>query len=83
MRTMFATTFSRGCPFFSYIPSRKNGSMTSIMHIAAVLLPSGALSRKKSGTPRSAPPPKLISCRFVMLNAILLLTRERSFGTGT
>ena len=83
MRTMFATTFSRGCPFFSYIPSRKNGSMTSIMHIAAVLLPIGTRSRKNSGTPMSAPPPKQISCRLVRLNATLVFTLVKSLGTGT
>jgi hypothetical protein len=80
---MFTAIFSRGWPFFSYTPSMKNGSMMSIMHSAAVLFPNGPLMRKNSGTPSSAPPPKHTSCRFVRLNAILLLTRERSLGTGT
>ena len=35
--------------------------MTSIMHIAAELLPSGPLSKKKSGMPMSAPLPKQMS----------------------
>ena len=38
---MLRTIFSIGWPFFSYTPSRKKGSMTIIMHIAAVLLPIG------------------------------------------
>ena len=57
--------------------------MTSIMHIAAELLPSGPLSMKKSGMPRTAPPPKQISWRFVRLNATLVFTLVRSLGTGT
>ena len=47
--------FSRGWPCFSYIASMKKGSMTSIMHMAATLLPAGPRSKKKSGTPMSAP----------------------------
>lgn len=57
--------------------------MTSIMHIAAELLPSGLFSKKKSGILRTAPPPKQTSCRFVKLNAILVFTFVRSLGTGT
>ena len=53
------------------------------MHIVAVLFPSGFLSKKKSGTPTSAPLPKQISCLLVRLNATLVLTRVKSFGTGT
>ena len=40
-RTMLERIFSSGCPFFSYIASRKNGSMKITMHMAAVLVPSG------------------------------------------
>ncbi len=57
--------------------------MTIIMHIAAVLLPNGTRSRKNSGTPMSAPPPKQISCRLVRLNATLVFTLVKSLGTGT
>ncbi len=37
--TMLRTIFSRGCPFFSYMASRKKGSMSRIMQSAAALLP--------------------------------------------
>ena len=57
--------------------------MTRIMHREAELLPKGFCSKKKSGTPISAPPPKHINCRFVRLNITLVFTFERSFGTGT
>lgn len=75
--------FSRGWPCFSYIASMKKGSMTSIMHMAATLLPAGPRSKKKSGTPMSAPPPKQTSCLLVKLNATLVFTLVRSLGTGT
>ncbi len=57
--------------------------MTSIIHMAATLFPVGFLSKKKSGTPMSAPPPKQISCRLVRLNMTLVLTLVKSLGTGT
>ena len=34
---MFRMIFSSGSPFFSYMASRKNGSMTITMQIAAAL----------------------------------------------
>ena len=77
------TIFSKGWPFFSYIASRKNGSIKNTMMSAAVLVPSGVLSIKKSGTPISAPLPKQTSCRFVKLNRNLVLTLVKSLGTGT
>ncbi len=80
---MFPTIFSRGCPFFSYMASRKNGSMTRIMQIAAALEPALFLSKKKSGTPTSAPPPKHSSCLLVRLNMTLVFTAFKSLGTGT
>ena len=52
---MLPTIFSRGCPCFSYIASRKKGIMTSIIHMAAMLFPAGPRSHKNSGTPTSAP----------------------------
>ena len=61
----------------------KKGSMTSIIHMAATLFPTGPRSKKKSGTPMSAPLPKQISCLLVRLNATLVLTFVRSLGTGT
>ena len=39
--------FSRGWPCFSYIASMKKGSMTSIMHMAATLLPAGPPEQKE------------------------------------
>ena len=57
--------------------------MTRIMQMAAVLLPALPLSRKKSGTPMSAPLPKHRSCRFVKLNMTLVFTAFKSLGTGT
>ena len=75
--------FSRGWPCFSYIASMKKGSMTSIMHMAATLLPAGPRSKKKSGTPLSAPQSKHTICPFVKLNATLVLTFVKSLGTGT
>lgn len=41
------------------------------------------LSRKKSGNPTAAASPKKRICLFVRLNANLLLTLVKSFGTGT
>ena len=63
--------------------NRKKGSITTIMHMAAVLVPTGPLSKKNSGTPMSAPPPKQTSCRLVKLNATLVLILLKSLGTGT
>ena len=81
--TMLRTIFSRGCPFFSYLASRKKGSMSRIMQIAAVLTPVWVLSRKNSGTPSAAPALKHTSCRFVRFSSTLVLTAFRSLGTGT
>lgn len=75
--------FSNVWPFFSYMASIKNGSMATTMHMAAALLPMGFLSKKKSGTPNSAPPEKQTSCRFVRLNITFVFTLVRSLGTGT
>ena len=80
---IFPTIFSSGWPFFSYTPSMKKGSMTRIMHSAAVLFPSGPLSKKNSGTLTSAPPLKQTSCLLVRLNITFVFTFVRSFGTGT
>jgi hypothetical protein len=57
--------------------------MTTIMQIVATLALAWLLMRKKSGTPRVAPLPKQMSCRFVRLNMTLDLTAFRSFGMGT
>lgn len=81
--TMFRMIFSSGCPFFSYIASRKNGSMTTTIQIAAALVPVCALSRKNSGTPTAAPAPKQISWRLVRFIITLVFTFVRSLGTGT
>ena len=82
-RIMLPMIFSRGWPFFSYMASRKNGSMTSIMQIVAALEPVLPLSKKKSGTPTSAPLPKHSSCLFVRPNMTLVFIAFKSLGTGT
>ena len=74
---------SNACPLRSYMASRKNGSMTSIMQKAAVLFPALPLSKKKSGTPISTAGVKHASCRLVRPNSTLLFTFVRSFGTVT
>lgn len=48
---MFFTTTSRGCPCFSYIAMRKQGSMTTIITNDAALVPALSFSKKKSGKP--------------------------------
>ena len=80
---MFRSTFSSGCPFFSYMARKKKGIMTTIIPMAAVLTSQNCFSKKKDGTPMSAADPKQISCRFVRLNITLLLTFVRSLGTDT
>ena len=80
---IFHKILSNGCPFFSYMANRKNGSMTSIMQSAAVVFPTLPLIRKNSGMPTRAPPPKQMSCLFVRLKRTFVLTAVRSFGTGT
>ena len=80
---MFFSTTSKGWPFFSYIPIRNAGSITTIISMAAVLVPRGFRSRKNSGTPTRAPQPKQISCRFVRLNITFDRILLKSFGTLT
>lgn len=80
---MFRRIFSKGWPFRSYMANRKNGSITRIMQIAAVLTPVWDFSAKNSGTPISAPEPKQINCLFVRLNSTFVFTLVRSLGTGT
>jgi len=57
--------------------------MTTIITIAAAVVPMPPLSKKKSGTPMSAASPKQISCRFVKLKSTLDLIFVKSFGTFT
>lgn len=57
--------------------------MTTIITIAAAVVPMLPLSKKKSGTPMSAASPKQISCRFVKLKSTLDLIFVKSFGTFT
>ena len=54
------------------------GIITTIITMAAGLVPMLPLSKKKSGTPMSAPLPKQMSCRFVRLNNTLVLTLVKS-----
>lgn len=67
----------------AHLKEWKDAGITSIIHIAATLFPVGFLSKKKSGTPISAPPVKQISCRLVRLNMTFVLTFVKSLGTGT
>lgn len=57
------------------------GNMIIIMPIAAKDTLPVCFSRKKAGTPTSAPAPKQRSCRFVRLKNTLGFTRVRSRGT--
>ena len=79
----FFITISRGCPCFSYIAKRKQGSITTIIANAAMLVPALSLSKKKSGSPKIRAAAKQMICRFVRLKATFVLTLDKSFGTGT
>ena len=57
--------------------------MTTIIAIAARLVPALSLSKKKSGKPTPKAPARQMSCRFVRLKATFVLTLDKSFGTGT
>ena len=80
---MFFATTSRGCPCFSYMANKKQGSMTTIITIAARLVPALSLSKKKSGSPKIRAAAKQMICRFVRLKATFVLTLDKSLGTGT
>jgi hypothetical protein len=80
---MFFATTSRGCPCFSYIAMRKQGSMTTIITNADTLLPALSFSKKKSGKPTIRATAKQMICRFVRLKATFVLIFDKSFGTGT
>lgn len=80
--TFFITT-SRGCPCFSYIAKRKQGSITTIIANAAMLVPALSLSKKKSGSPIAKAAAKQMICRFVRLKATFVLIFDKSLGTGT
>ncbi len=56
--------------------------MTSIIHMAATLFPTGPRSRKKSGTPISAPPPKQTSCLLVRVERDLGFDFGQVLGYG-
>lgn len=73
---------SSGCPFLSYMATKKSGIMTTIIPMAATLTFPVFFKRKKDGTPMSAAREKQISCRLVRLKATLLFTFVRSRGTA-
>ena len=73
----------QGLAVFLIHAQKEKGSITSIMHMAAVLLPRGRRRRKNSGAPISTPAPKQMSWRLVRLNMTFVFTRVRSLGTGT
>lgn len=68
---------------FSYIAKRKQGSITTIIANAAMLVPALSLSKKKSGSPIARAAAKHIICRFVRLKATFVLIFDKSLGTGT
>ena len=72
-----------GCPCFSYMATKKQGSITTIIAIAARLVPALSLSKKKSGSPIRSAAEKQRICRFVRLKATFVLTLDKSLGTGT
>ena len=59
------------------------GIMMTTISIAAVDKPTEGFVKKKIGTPTAAAREKHTSCRLVRLNMTFVLTRLRSFGTGT
>ena len=63
--------------------NKKQGSMTTIITIAARLVPALSLSKKKSGSPKIRAAAKQMICRFVRLKATFVLTLDKSLGTGT
>lgn len=67
----------------AYMAKRKHGSMTTIIAIAARLVPALFFSRKNIGKPRANAAAKKISCRLVRLNATFVFTFVKSLGTGT
>ena len=80
---MFLITVSRGCPCFSYMAKRKQGSMTAHINAAATVVLVLPLSKKKSGNPIARAAAKQTICRFVRLSATFVFTFVRSLGTGT
>ena len=62
---------------------RKQGSMTVIITIAERLVPALSLSRKNRGSPKHKAADRQMICRFVRFKATLVLTLDKSFGTGT
>lgn len=80
---MLRRIFSSGSPFFSYMASKKNGTITRIMLMDAALTLTLLRIKKKSGTPTRMPLPKQISCLLVRLSMTFVFTAVRSFGTGT
>ena len=57
--------------------------MTTIIAIAARLVPALSLNKKKSGSPIRSATEKQRICRFVRLKATFVLTLDKSLGTGT
>ena len=82
-RTKLRSTISAVCPSRSYMARKNIGSISAIINNTATLLPSAILDIKYVGTPTAAADEKHISWRLVRLNATLVFTFERSFGTGT
>ncbi len=77
----YRSTFSSGCPSFSYMANRNSGTITKIIPIIERLLLPVFLSAMFCGTPMSAASVKHMSCRFVNPRNTFVFTFERSLGT--
>lgn len=75
--------FSSGRPFFSYKAKRKNGSMTTIMQIAAALLERLCPEQEEQRHANRCAAAEANERRLVKLKRTLVFTAFKSFGTGT
>ena len=62
---------------------KKKGIISPIISSTAAEFPIAVRVRKYTGSPTAPAMLKQIICRFVRLNATLVLIFDRSFGTGT
>jgi len=80
---MLPKMVSSGCPCFSYMANRKNGSMARTMRKVDAVCGTLPFMRKNRGTPTAAAMLKHTSCRLVRFSATLVFTFVRSLGTVT
>ena len=74
---------SKDIPCFSYMANRNHGSITITIRNAAALVGILFLSKKKSGKPTAAAPPKHIVCLLVSPNKNFERTTVKSLGIDT